>query len=144
MEKLRVCSLCPSLLTQKRKLCCLCIPLLLTPGWKWMSIRSLTCHLSPPISREGRGGERRPPPHWLTGWRLVTFQAMPMPYALFWQCRLIRRIQNINDTPYFYTPLTEIPMSVDNHDQTSTTEPLFSTTADRMVGGKPTNHKWGS
>ena len=92
-----------------------------------------------PVKDAGETDAAPPPPNGLTGWRLVTFQAMPC--ALFWQCRLIRRIQNIDDTPYFYTPLTEIPMSVDNHDQTSTTEPLFSSTADRMIGGKPTNHK---
>ena len=33
MQKLRVCTLCSSLLTYKREMCLICIPLLLMPGW---------------------------------------------------------------------------------------------------------------
>ena len=58
--------------------------------------------LHPITSGEGRGGGRRAP-HGLAGLRRVTFQTRP--YAVFWQWRLIRRIQNINDIALFLPSL---------------------------------------
>ena len=64
-------------------------------------------------SGEGSGGERHAP-HGLAGLRRVTFQTRP--YAVFWQWRLIRRIQNINDIALFLHSLNwdsriEIPVA---------------------------------
>ena len=47
-------------------------------------------------------------------------------------------------TPMFSHSLNWNSRSVSNHVQTSTIQLQTSTTADRMLGGKPTNHKWGS
>ena len=79
--------------------CFFCIYLFLIPGWTQMFIRSLKCHLSPAHNPRWRAQGRETHPHGLAGWRRVTFQTRP--YTVFWQCRLIRRIQNINDIALF-------------------------------------------
>ena len=97
--KLMVCSLYPSLPTQKREMFLLYISFF-NP---WMNAnvhtKSEMSFVSSPYNTRWRARGRETHPHGLAGWRRVTFQTRP--YTVFWQCRLISRIQNINDIALF-------------------------------------------
>ena len=95
MRKLMVCSLYLSLSTHKREMFLLYISFF-NP---WMNASILKCHLSPPHNQRWRAGGERRAPHGLAGWRRVTFQTRP--YAVFWQCKVIGRIQHINGIALF-------------------------------------------
>ena len=104
------------------------------------------CHSSTPDNPRRRGrGRETPPPHGLAGRRRVTFQTSP--YPVFWQCRLIRHIENINDITLFLHSLNidfriEIPVAwitTIRHRQQSCL--LVSLRTESMLENPPTINK---